>query len=767
METSASGERAELSPALKIASWAALVATAAIAIYAVTPPRALDESAAPAQFSAARAKRHLQQIAQEPHAIGTAANQRVRDYLVAQLTALGAEVRVERTVGLTAARRQIYAGTVENIVATIKGTASTRAVMLASHYDSVAEAPGAADAGSGVAAILEAIRALKTGPPLKNDLLIVFTDGEEEGLIGAAGFVRDHPDIAQRVGVVINLEARGSSGPALMFETSEGAGWLTREFARVAPYPFASSLAYTVYKYLPNSTDLTVFKTAGLMGLNFAFSGTFENYHTARDTPDNLDSRSLQQLGANALALARHFGNLELRDVREPDRVYFNWFGSRLVDYPGWVAYVVLALGIAVLIALLVVGSRAGLVGFGGTVLGIVGALGVILAAVLGAHLVWFIVRSTSAERLLVGDTWSNSLIVLGSLAGALAFSIPLQCWLAARLRGYNSVAGHLLVFALLTAAVTYLSPAASYVFQWPLLCSVAAFLAALFVRRSALLLLVGTLPAVLIFAPLGYQLFVVLGLDSISVSVLAVLLALLLALAAPLAPQISRRLTVAVSVLIICACAFTIAGVRISRFTPEHPRRNAIFYSLHPDSGRAVWASYDKAPDDWTRQFLGAQPTRGKAPEFTIGSSREILSADAELLPLEAPTASVLSDAIANGRRFLRLHAGSARRANMLLLRVPAEVSILAAIVNGHRLAISDADVRAAGPWLFRYNAPPPEGVELELELANTAPFTCWFGDRSLGLPELPGKTYPPRPPDMMPVYGSDVILVGRQYSF
>jgi hypothetical protein len=300
------------------------------------PPRPLDHSAPPGDFSAARAKLHVDQIAREPHPIGTDANRRVRDYLIEQLTALGAEVRVQSTVGIVNTGRSIRAGTAENIVATLRGTANRRALMLASHYDSVPMSPGASDAGAGVGAILEVFRALKHVAPLKNDLIVVYTDGEEEGLVGAAGFVRDHPDLARWVGVVLNLEARGSSGPALMFETSDGNGWLAREFARAAPHPMASSVAYAVYKELPNDTDMTVFKRAGFMGLNSAFSATFENYHTPRDSPENLSLASVQHLGANALALARHFGNSEAEPTRQPDRIYFNWLGSRIIHCPPW-----------------------------------------------------------------------------------------------------------------------------------------------------------------------------------------------------------------------------------------------------------------------------------------------------------------------------------------------------------------------------------------------------------------------------------------------
>ena len=352
------GESAPTSIARKLIVWLLLLGVAAAAIWGTTPPRALDEGAPADQFSAGRAKVHLQQIAREPHPIGTAANDRVRDYLVEQLRSLGADVQVETTVGITDARRQIYAGTVRNIFASIRGTANSQAVMLTSHYDSVPEGPGAADAGSGVVAILETLRALRSSGPLKNDLLVLITDGEEQGLIGAAGFVRDHPELAARVGLVMNFEARGSSGPALLFETSDGNGWLTREFARAAPEPFASSLAYAVYKNLPNQTDMTVFKKAGFAGLNFAFNATVENYHTRLDTPENLDARSLQNLGTNALALTRHFGNLELPGARQPDRVYFNWFASRIIDYPQWfVAGSCLPVGLGLLVAVLTVAS--------------------------------------------------------------------------------------------------------------------------------------------------------------------------------------------------------------------------------------------------------------------------------------------------------------------------------------------------------------------------------------------------------------------------
>ena len=763
--TGSDGAAGEPHWSLKLALWLALIATAALAIYAVRPPRALDASAPGDQFSAARAQLHVQQIAREPHPVGSAANRRVRDYLVAQLEALGAEVQVQLTVGVTDGNRQIYAASVENIFGLIRGTANSRAVMLASHYDSVAEAPGAADAGSGVAAILETVRALRASGPLKNDLLILFTDSEEEGLIGAAVFVRDHPEIVAGLGLVMNFEARGSSGPALMFETSDDNGWLTREFARAAPHPFSSSLAYAVYRQLPNQTDMTVFKKAGMAGLNFAFTATFENYHTRRDNPETLDQRSVQNLGANALALTRHFGNMELREVRAPDRVYFNWFGSRLIDYPQWVAWVILTAAIALLLALLIVGLRRGELTPGRTFIGIGGLVVNVVAAAAGAHVTLWIINLV-AERLLVGDTLSNALLLSGCLTSALAFAIAAQSWLASGIGLLRSAAGQLVALAIVTAALTYLQPTASYLLQWPLLFALAAACIGLLTGRRTLFAFLGSLPAVLIFAPLMYLLFVTLGFDTVSVTVLAALLGLLATAMSPLLPLISRPRRFVVPVLLVGAAVLVVVGLQLTGFSPEHPRRHTVFYALNADEQRAAWVSYDKTADAWMRQFLTESPARGKAPAFTVGSARETLSAPAELLPLEPPTATVLDDRTANGARVITLRLASPRNANSLLLRLPGDRKVLSVKINGRSHVIRDPGASDL-PWLLRYNAPPPEGVEVELHLASDAPFVMWLGDRAYGLPEIPGKTFQPRPPDMMPSYSSDVTLVTRRYQF
>ena len=211
------------------------------------------------------------------------------------------------------------------------------------HYDSVDDGPGAGDDASGVAVVLETLRALKAGPPLDRDVIVLFDDGEENGFHGSRLFVDEHP-WAKEIGVVLNFDARGNSGPSIMFETSEGNGWLIHQYAQAAPHPLATSLSMDVYKIMPNNTDMTVFKQAGMGGLNFAFGAGIAYYHTPEDTPVNLDPRTLQHQGENALAMTRRLGRLDLDNPKRDDVIYTSILSRVVVSYAKvWVLPLALA----------------------------------------------------------------------------------------------------------------------------------------------------------------------------------------------------------------------------------------------------------------------------------------------------------------------------------------------------------------------------------------------------------------------------------------
>ncbi|HEX8149147.1 MAG TPA: M28 family peptidase [Pyrinomonadaceae bacterium] len=433
---------------------AVVALTAALAVYQLRPPDAAPPDAPPAEFSSVRAMRHVEVIAREPHPVGSAAHEQVRQYILGELSALGLAAEAQEANG------------VRNILVRLEGSEPGKAVLLVAHYDSVKGSPGAADDGSAVAALLETLRALRAGARLRNEVVCLFTDAEEVGLKGAEAFVYARPRAAD-AGLVLNFDARGNGGPALMFETSRDNGWLVEQFARASTHPRATSLSYDIYKLLGNDTDFTVFKEAGIAGLNFALVEGGGSYHSARDTSENLDRRSLQHQGSTALALARHFGGLDLTKVRsEGDAVFFNLVGYGLVFYPQkWAAPIaaVSALAFVVLIAL---GRRKGRV----TVYGAAKGFAACVLNVVAVLVVLWLAGAAAGQR---GGNVQTLLMVALAAASAACFHV----WLGRALRpgAGGMLAGGLACWLALALATSLFLTGGSYLFVWPLLCGLAA----------------------------------------------------------------------------------------------------------------------------------------------------------------------------------------------------------------------------------------------------------------------------------------------------
>lgn len=315
--------------------WAALLLAAFAGLRQLAPPAAPNYSPDSA-FSVERAFDLMERISQEPHPIGSTANEKVRAEIISQLELLGLDAEIQTSeapdyFGSPTGRIEIA-----NVVARIPGTASTAAVALVGHYDTDPQTPGANDDGGAVAILLESARALLAGEPLQNDVLLVFIDGEEPApRFGSRAFVSEHPS-AGEIGFVINLEAIGSGGPSTMIGMNGAGGWLIDQYALSAPYPSAYSFITTMTDLIGGSnTDFATFRDAGVPGLEFAYLHGSPIYHTAKDTPGNVSLRSLYQHGANSLALTRHFGNLALPSAdSEEGKVFFNIGRSFVMRYP-------------------------------------------------------------------------------------------------------------------------------------------------------------------------------------------------------------------------------------------------------------------------------------------------------------------------------------------------------------------------------------------------------------------------------------------------
>jgi hypothetical protein len=314
-----------------LALWAGV---AGLGHWRYQPPPVVPADALRSKFSAERAEPVFRRLYEDagPHPAGD--NETFRQRVIEEFTRLGYRVELQTTQDQPRNRRSRQASVpLVNLIVRLVGKTDKPPVMLTAHYDSVPWGPGAADDGAGLTVLIEIARMLRDEPPLERGVVFLVTDGEELGLLGARRFVAEHP-LAGELAAVINLEARGTTGPAIMFETSGDSGWLVELFAETARRPFASSLFYEIYRYLPNQTDFTIFREHGLRGFNFAFIGDIKNYHSANDNFRNLDRRSLQHLGENALPLLRRLAEADLESPSPAAAVYFDLLGLCVIRWP-------------------------------------------------------------------------------------------------------------------------------------------------------------------------------------------------------------------------------------------------------------------------------------------------------------------------------------------------------------------------------------------------------------------------------------------------
>ncbi len=748
---------AALTLLITLAAAAAGVAAGGTLYGAVPDP--VPASAPATDFSSARALEHIRIVAKQPHPMGSPANAAVRDYLVRELGRLGVAPQVQRaTVAYYPVPGLVQAGTPENVLARLPGTdPGGKAFLLAAHYDSVPTGPGATDNGSGVATALETLRALKAVPPMRNDVIFLFTDGEERGLLGARAFAEQHP-WAGDVGVVLNLDTRGNTGPALMLATSDEGGWVVDEFAKATPYPMTTSDSVAFFKRSGGYSDLSVFLDAGWAGLQVSSTGGISHYHGALDNVAELDERSLQHLGSYALALTQRFGSVSLEQTKAPDSVYFNLFRF-LIHYPQ--AWSIPLAGIALLLGsgVIALGLRRGHLRPGGLGLGFVVLPVAMAAAALVAHLSWTVILALHP-----GGIWAleyrPAIIWIGMASLTVAITATLYAALRNRIRAFELAVGGLLWWLLLAAATSVVFPPASYLFTWPVVFSLLG-LGILFAgegrptpgwRRFTVLMITG-IPAAFLVASGVYGITMTRELLlPYVVPLFAAAIVLMLGLLIPHLDLIARagRWVVPVATAAL-ALGLLLTGSLSAGFDARHPKPNNIMYALNTDTGQAIWVSVDEKPDAWTAQFLGAKPSRSSVAGH-LGDPGPTLHAPAPPVALAAPSVRILDARDRVGARTVTMHVTGPARASLIVLEVEHEVTdvtIAGTPVATRPLLISGR----ASSWTLNFWNPPAQGFDLTLDVRSTAALRVTARASTPGLPQIPGTAYRERPPDTMPI--------------
>lgn len=747
---------------LSLLSLLVLVLLTAVSLRTVWPPAPAPADAPADEFSAQRAFEHVAAVGSEVHPAGSEAADGVRQHIVETLTGLGLDPSVTVGVGATGALGSGYGlAAVKNVVAVLPGTDSTGRLFLVAHYDSVQVSYGANDDGAGTATLLETVRALREGPALKNDIVLVFTDAEEACLCGAEAFVHDDP-LGADGGVVLNFEARGASGPAIMFETSRGNAALVDVYSTV-PHPVGSSMAVEVYRILPNDTDFTPFREQDrFTGLNSAYIDGSAVYHSPEDRPEYLDLASLQHHGSNALALARHLGNDDLAALSVPsanDATYFPVLGE-LARYPGWLVWPVAVLAALAVVALGGLSVRAGVLRGRRLAAGFAWGLVPIALAAAVAQLFWMVLvalRPGYGEMLDPWRPWWFRAALMALVATVLLL------WFGAlrrRLEAPALVIGALGWLAVLGLALAAVTPGGSYLAALPALAGGVGGIVALRLGETGRIVtatVVGAV-AVVVLAPIVLLFLPALGLATGAAPALfAVLLGLaLLPVVDRLVPS-GRRALLPALVAGVLAVVCVAAGLVVDRFDERHPLPTQLMYALDADTGKAWWVSSEASPSEWTSQFV-SQHEDVHATFPLLGSG--VWTGEAEAADLPAPVVTTDSDTTADGIRTLELTIAPQRPVRLVSLTM-ADAGVQSAEVEGRDVPVSDGTIAVV------FNAPPADGVHVTLTLSGGRDAVLQVADGSDGLENLPG--FEPRPSGVgiEGSHTSELVLVGTAVTF
>src|SRR5450631_3624347 len=722
----------------------ALLLAATLAAYRAPAP--LGPDAPPGVFSAYRAKAILQELVGNgvPHPMGSPAGAQVRDAIVKRLAALGYSTELQSGVVCGGG----VCGNPINIVAKLGSSSGEGdAVLLAAHYDSVAAGPGASDDGAGVAALLEIARILAARPPPPHPIVLLLTDGEEAGLLGASLFVHEHP-LSKHVKAAVNLEARSTSGPSFMFETGPANAWLMGLYASAIARPVTNSLYYVVYKLLPNDTDFTVFRSAAMEGFNFAFVGNVGRYHTPLDSVANADASSIQHQGGNALAVLTALANAPTLRPPRGESVFFDGFARTLIAWPTAYTLPAALLSLALLLAEALMLVREG---------------------------------ATNTRAILWGGVGTLCMLVLGvSLcAGLLAFLIAVgkvpppgsSSWLAQRAGFWGFWVAASLLCALLGVAGAVTAPGASFVLLLTAIASGLGAIPQLSLTRSRVDLtqpavpprwatdFAALLPCLVFFAavfPLLRFLYVALGSPAwpLSTLVLCVGAATLLPLLAGASSR-ARQRTLATAALI--AAAGALVTLSLPTYSADWPERINLVYWLEADTGESHYLA--RCDSQRLPAALGDAAHFDPVPHPRFAGIRSpAFFADAPTLALAAPQLSPIS---ASANHF-ELRLRSLRGAPEALVVFPA-----GAQVTDLKLTTPGGPVPAklrklmSGATLIDFVSLPAEGVQFSIDAVGRSPMAVQVFDQSY---DFPAQTLQrARPPNAVSSQDGDMTVVHR----
>jgi len=729
-------------------------------IYLVTMPQWVSkEEGLLSEYSTVRALEKVKVISENPHYIGSGNHKIVGDYLINELQKMGLETQIQEGTTLSDWGNLTKS---KNILARIKGSDSSKALLLLSHYDSAPHSysHGASDDASGIATILEGVRAfLENGTTHKNDIIILFSDAEELGLNGAALFVTKSK-WAREVGLVLNFEARGSAGPSYMLmEVNQGNASMVKEFSAANPsYPVSNSLMYSIYIMLPNDTDLTVFREQGkIQGFNFAFIDNHFNYHTAQDDINHLSPKTMEHQGRYLVPLLNYFSNSDLSSLQSAeDYVYFNT-PFKFVSYPfSWV-FPMLMVVVFLFLFLVFIGLGKRVLVFSQIGLGFLNFLGALLFSGATTFFGWKLLLKIYPQYndILQGFTYNGHDYVGAFVFLSLAITMFFYSNSNSEIKTNNYSIAPILTWICINFAIAYYLPGAGF-FIIPLFFSLIMF--AYFVttqKTIPVLNLILSIPTLIILVPFISMFPIGLGLKILAGS--AVLTVLVFGLLLPVFGTITKKRLWALGLLLISIGFFMKAGFS-SGYDEGTAKPNSLLYVYNAETKKAVWTTYDLNLDNWTKSYLGKHPKSAselnRNPLFSKYQSGFTYSAEANVKKISEPTISFLRDTIMGSQRYYKIKITPNRPVNRYDVFANENMQFYNLKANGAAALAQKGNLyERKGKKLVSYYVINNEPLELQFSIPVTTKFQMDLMESSFDLMTNPVFRMTKRLPWMMPM--------------
>ena len=728
------------------------------------------------EFSLENALHHLKNISKEAHHVGSKEHKKVQNYIVTELRKMGFETEIQTQTAIN--KKWFAATTAENIIAKLKGTGSEKALLLLTHYDSNPHSSlGASDAGSGVVTILEGLRAfLAKNETQKNDLIILISDAEELGLLGAQAFVDNHP-WTKDIGLVLNFEARGSGGPSYMLmETNGKNSKLLSEFLATKPnFPAANSLMYSIYKKLPNDTDLTVFREdAKINGFNFAFIGDHFDYHTAQDSYERLDRETLLHQADYFTTSLNYFSNSDLTNLNsEEDFVYVNFPIIKMATYPfSWVLPMVILCSILFLI-LLVFGFSLNKIDLKGVLKGFIPFIVSLILCAGISYGLWelLLIIHPHYNDILHGFTYNGYQYIIAFVFLNLWLLFTIYKRTSKEEKTTNLLVAPIFFWLILNFIISGSLKGAGF-FIIPVISALLILAIAVFLnleeKAKRILFTILSIPTVYIFAPMVKMFPVGLGLKILFVSAIFIVLVFGLMI---LSFHQKKSFWTQKWTGFLTIIFFGIATYN-SGFSNDNKRPNSIVYVQNSDNKTAYFGTYNTILDKYTKQVFNGDFTAGSIENAETKSKYNTRFNYAKKTKYKAISSSKITtelDTIIGKKRFLEITITPKIKINKLEFLTKTTLTLRQFKVND--VLVNDGKKYGVkgGTFLAYHIGNNDKEVTISFSVNVDQNLDITLNEISYDLLSNKNFNLEPRAEDMMPMpfVTNDAIIISKQLKF